>query len=99
MPSFQWIKWYPTEAGPGNPHGISSCNVVNSAQMLIIGGWFAQHQDCDSPSVWGTHNLNLGKNGPQDAMWDLFYPNITEYLVPPEIVAKIGGEYVVPYGG
>lgn len=92
MPSFQWIKWYPTEAGPGNPHGISSCNVINSAQMLIIGGWFAQHEDCDSPSVWGTHNLNLGKNGPQDAMWDLFYPNITEYLVPPEIVAKIGGD-------
>ncbi|KAL1624532.1 hypothetical protein SLS54_003875 [Diplodia seriata] len=91
IPSFQWIKWYPTEEGVGNPHGISSCNVVNNAQMLIIGGWFAQHQDCDSPSVWGTHNLNLGKNGPEDAMWDLFYPNITEYLVPPEIIAKIGG--------
>ncbi|EKG10828.1 Galactose oxidase/kelch beta-propeller [Macrophomina phaseolina MS6] len=91
LPSFQWIKWYPTAPGPGNPHGISSCNVIDDAQMLIIGGWFAQHQDCDSPNVWGTHNLNLGKDGPQDAMWDLFYPNITKYLVPPEIVAKIGG--------
>ncbi|KAF4313035.1 Galactose oxidase/kelch beta-propeller [Botryosphaeria dothidea] len=91
LPSFQWIKWYPTEAGPGNPHGILSCNVIDDAQMLIIGGWFAQHQDCDSPNVWGTHNLNLGKDGPQDAMWDLFYPNITKYFVPPEIVAKIGG--------
>ncbi|KAF2142656.1 uncharacterized protein K452DRAFT_318239 [Aplosporella prunicola CBS 121167] len=91
IPSFIWIKWYPTQPGPGNPHGISSCNVINNAQMIIVGGWFAQHDQCDAPNIWGTHNLNLGANGPNNNMWDFYYPNITQYLVPPEIISKIGG--------
>jgi hypothetical protein len=65
--------------------------VISNSQMLIIGGWFNQHQDCDSANVWGTHNLNLGEDGPNNATWDLYWPNITEYNVPPEIVQKIGG--------
>lgn len=39
-------------------------------------------QDCDSPNVYGTHNLNLGADGPEDSQWDFFYPNITTYQVP-----------------
>jgi len=35
--------------------------------------------------------MNLGKNGPEKSAWDLYYPNITEYVVPPEIIAHVGG--------
>ncbi|EON62704.1 hypothetical protein W97_01928 [Coniosporium apollinis CBS 100218] len=96
MPSFTWTKWYPTDAGEGNPHGMLSCNVVDGAQMLIIGGHFVQHERCDAMNIWGTHNLNLGKTGPEGAKWEAYYPNITEYRVPSEVIAKIGGR---PDGG
>lgn len=59
--------------------------------MLIIGGTFPNDQDCDTPNQYGTHNLNLGANGPLNSAWDLFYPNITTYQVPPAIIDKIGG--------
>ncbi|KAF2100652.1 hypothetical protein NA57DRAFT_36448, partial [Rhizodiscina lignyota] len=91
LPSFTWIKWWPTQPGPGNPHHSMTCNVINRSQMLIIGGTFPLTDTCDSPTVWGTHNLNLGENGPNKAMWDVFMPNITEYVVPQAIIAKIGG--------
>ncbi|TKA45690.1 hypothetical protein B0A49_12057, partial [Cryomyces minteri] len=91
IPSFTWIKWYPTKPGPGRPHSDLSCNIIDGSQMLIIGGSFAADQDCDAPTVWGTHNLNLGESGPLKAMWETFWPNITKYLVPPEIVAQVGG--------
>jgi hypothetical protein len=60
--------------------------------MLIIGGTFPGDSDCDVPDQYGTHNLNLGANGPKKSMWDLFYPNVTNYQVPSEIVAIIGGK-------
>ncbi|KAI9706253.1 MAG: hypothetical protein M1820_004828 [Bogoriella megaspora] len=91
LPSFQWIKWYPTTPGPGRPHYDLTCNVVDGSQMLIIGGTFPLDDDCDSPNVYGTHNLNMGQNGPQNSTWDLFYPNITKYSVPPAIVSAVGG--------
>lgn len=61
--------------------------------MIIIGGEFPVQDPtfCDSPEAWGTHNLNLGKNGPSNSIWDTFFPNITTYTVPPEIIARIGG--------
>lgn len=59
--------------------------------MLIIGGTYPLTDECDAPSTWGVHNLNLGANGPQQAVWDLYYPNITQYVVPPEIIAHVGG--------
>jgi hypothetical protein len=59
--------------------------------MLIIGGTFPTDDNCDSPDVWGTHNLNLGGDGPGNSKWDLFYPNISTYSVPPELIARIGG--------
>jgi hypothetical protein len=91
LPSFTWIKWYPTAPGPGSPHHTLTCNVVSGTQMLVIGGTFPASEACDAPEVWGTHNLNLGKIDPDQAMWSDFYPNLTEYKVPPEIVAVIGG--------
>lgn len=91
LPSFTWIKWWPTEPGPGNPHNSMTCNVIDGSQMIIMGGTFPLTDDCDSRNVWGTHNLNLGENGPNKAMWDKFDPSITKYDVPDAIVAKIGG--------
>lgn len=91
LPSFTWIKWYPTEPGPGSPHNSLSCNVIDNAQMLIIGGTFPGSDMCDAPDVVGTHNLNLGKNNPKQAKWELFDPHLTTYNVPSEIIAVVGG--------
>lgn len=96
LPSFTWIKWYPTEPGPGSPHHSLSCNVIDNAQMLIIGGTFPASDACDAPDVWGTHNLDLGKNNPERAKWNLFNPNLTTYSVPSEIISVVGGS---PDGG
>lgn len=91
LPSFTWIKWYPTEPGPGHPHHSLSCNVIDNAQMLIIGGDFPLTDACDAPDVVGTHNLDLGKNNPKQAKWELFNPDLRTYNVPSEIVAVVGG--------
>ena len=88
LPSFQWVKWW-EGSGTGNPHNSLTCNVVNSGQMLIIGGTFPLSTDCDSPAVWGTHNLDLGKVS--GSMWHPYEPNITSYVVPPEIISVVGG--------
>lgn len=91
LPSFTWIKWYPTEPGPGYPHHSLTCNVIDNSQMLIIGGTFPASDACDAPDVWGTHNLDLGKNNPDQVKWNLFNPNLTTYYVPSEIVDVVGG--------
>ncbi len=88
LPSFQWIKWW-QGSGAGNPHNSLTCNVVNSGQMLIIGGTFPLSEACDSPATWGTHNLDLGKQ--TGVMWNDYQLNITSYVVPPEIISVIGG--------
>jgi hypothetical protein len=92
LPSFIWIKWFPTSPGVGNPHNSLTCNVVNGAQMFIIGGTFPLTDACDSPEVWGTHSLDLGKQNPDNAMWYDYRPNITSYVVPEEIISEIGGK-------
>lgn len=56
---------------------------------LIIGGTFPLSENCDSPATWGTHNLDLGKQSSR--MWNPYQLNTTSYVVPPEIIAKIGG--------
>lgn len=91
LPSFTWIKWWPSSPGAGKPHNTLSCNVVDGAQMLIIGGSFPLSNDCDSPTTWGTHNLDLGKQNSAGAMWHDYQPNLTTYAVPSEIIAVVGG--------
>lgn len=91
MPAFHWIKWYPTQPGPGSPHNSLTCTVVDNAQMLVIGGTFPNSTACDAPEVVGNHNLNLGENDPTHAMWASYQPNLTTYNVPPEILKVIGG--------
>ncbi|RDW91632.1 hypothetical protein BP5796_02797 [Coleophoma crateriformis] len=91
LPSFTWIKWWPSTPGTGKPHNTLSCNVIDGAQMIIVGGTFPLSSDCDSPTTWGTHNLDLGKQNSAGAMWHDYQPNLTSYSVPSEIIAVVGG--------
>jgi hypothetical protein len=88
LPSFQWIKWW-EGSGVGKPHHSVTCNVVNSGQMLIVGGTFPLSDDCDSPTTWGTHNLDLGKQSGK--MWNDYRLDIKSYVVPSEIISVVGG--------
>ncbi|KAI9054094.1 hypothetical protein LZ554_001265 [Drepanopeziza brunnea f. sp. 'monogermtubi'] len=87
MPTFTWIKWW-TGSDGGVPHHSLSCNIVGG-QMLIIGGTFPLSDKCDSPTTWGTHNVDLGKvSGRQ---WNDYNANLSSYVVPPEVIAVVGG--------
>ena len=100
IPSFTWIKAFPTDNSTGDyPHGGCSANVVNRDQMLIIGGWFpeADANFCDSPGVQGQHGMNLGYNGEKKALWDKYDPTLTTYFVPTPIISAIGGGYALPF--
>lgn len=99
IPTFTWIKLYPTDGNITGqyPHHSLTCNVVSGAQMLIIGGTFPLSDDCDVPQQWGTHNADLTEAfAANKALWQLYAPNETTYLVPDVIVSAIGGG---PSGG
>ncbi|EXK26351.1 hypothetical protein FOMG_17026 [Fusarium oxysporum f. sp. melonis 26406] len=72
---------------------MMSCNVVDDAQMLVIGGTYSNATDkvCDVPTIQGTHNMNLGKQNKEDAIWALYQPNLTTYIVPIDIRTAVGG--------
>lgn len=78
------------------PHHSLTCNVIDNSQMIIMGGTFpnASSTQCDAQVNYGMHNLNLGKQNEEDAMWYYFLPNVTSYQVPPEITKAVGGGYV-----
>lgn len=60
--------------------------------MIIMGGSFPNHTDnCDVPSIYGQHGLDLGKANSEGAKWAKFDPNVTMYNVPTEIAQSIGG--------
>ncbi|KAJ2897480.1 Kelch repeat-containing protein-like protein 5 [Zalerion maritima] len=94
LPSFTWIKYYPLDReGTGDyPHHSLSCNVVSDSQMLIIGGSFPTADICDSETVWGTHNLDLGKQLAPPAIWAAYDNEMTDYQVPEDIYTVIGGD-------
>ncbi|KAI5928639.1 hypothetical protein F4810DRAFT_717191 [Camillea tinctor] len=98
LPSFTWIKFYPEDANTNQyPHNTLTCNVIDNAQMIVMGGTFPlDDTTCDVPQQWGSHNLDLGKQNPQGAQWYLYQPNVTSYVVPEEIIDAIGGG---PEGG
>ncbi|KAJ4361305.1 hypothetical protein N0V95_002007 [Ascochyta clinopodiicola] len=92
IPSFTWIKVFPSENNTAEyPHGGCSANVVTRDQMLIIGGWFPGSDQCDSPQVQGQHLMNLGFNGEKKALWDKYDPSLSTYLVPTPVISAIGG--------
>lgn len=98
MPSFTWIRAFPADVNSTSVRGHGGCtaDVVNNNQMIIVGGWFPETNTCDSPNVQGQHNINLGYNGEQRALWDKFEPSIPSYSVPTPILSVIGGGYVAP---
>jgi hypothetical protein len=96
LPSFTWIKAWPTDATQAYPHGGCSANVVNKDQMIVMGGWFTDSDQCDSQASQGQHNMNLGYNGPSNVLWDKYDPKVSKYFVPTPVVSAIGGG---PTGG
>ncbi|KAM0198496.1 hypothetical protein ACHAPI_004020 [Fusarium lateritium] len=96
IPSFQWIRGpYPAYSkGTGTfPKSMMSCNVIDDAQMLVIGGTYANATDktCDVPAIQGVHNMNLGKQNKEDAIWASYQPDLTTYVVPIDIRTVVGG--------
>jgi hypothetical protein len=87
LPTFTWIPWW-NSSGVGVPHHSLTCNVVGG-QMLIIGGTFPLNSNCDVPMQWGTHNVDLGKVSGKP--WITYNNNVTSYVVPPEVIAVVGG--------
>ena len=93
MPTFEWIRWYSNDPPTAAPDGLLSCNVIDNAQMLVMGGNFTYSNTiCDVPTIQGQHNLNLGQVGTAGADWYKFLPNLTTYEVPPAIVNVTGGK-------
>jgi hypothetical protein len=99
LPSFTWIKVFPLDGSDSKPsqvgHGGCSANVINRAQMLVVGGWFPLFDKCDTPEGQGQHNMVLGYNGGDSKLWDKFDPQLDDYVVPSPIIAAIGGGYVL----
>ncbi|QDS75309.1 hypothetical protein FKW77_001487 [Venturia effusa] len=92
IPSFTWIKWYPTEPGTAYPHHSLTCNIIDNTQMIVMGGTFPNATNCDVPAIFGLHNLDLGKNNAEGAKWAKFKGNkSSKYKVPSEISDVIGG--------
>ncbi|AEO69243.1 uncharacterized protein THITE_44329, partial [Thermothielavioides terrestris NRRL 8126] len=93
IPSFQWVKMYPTDGNLTGeyPHHSLTCNIVDKAQMVIIGGTFPTSDMCDVPEQYGFHNADLGEQNREKALWQIYVTNLTEYAVPDPIVSAIGG--------
>jgi hypothetical protein len=102
LPSFTWIKVFPQDGSDSKPslvgHGGCSANVINRAQMLVVGGWFPLFDKCDTPEGQGQHNMVLGYNGGDSKLWDKFDPQLDDYVVPSPIIAAVGGGYVYSQG-
>ncbi|KAK3681024.1 hypothetical protein B0T22DRAFT_388603 [Podospora appendiculata] len=98
---FQWIRGpYPAHSNVTGayPKNMMTCNVVNGAQMLVIGGTYSNDTTymCDADNVWGEHNMNLGEQNKETAIWGSFIPTLTTYAVPTDILTAVGG---APAGG
>jgi hypothetical protein len=66
--------------------------------MLIIGGNVTNSSrvECDLPDIGGQHNLLLGQeNLEQRRWWHAVREDTNGYWVPDQIVALVGGEYVL----
>jgi hypothetical protein len=72
MPSFQWVKWWPSVPDAGHPHNSLSCNVVGNTQMLIIGGTFPAPGDADMCDAPGMYRNLCGRKIIADAKTDVW---------------------------
>lgn len=91
IPSFKWLKWYPDQPGTSYPHHSLSCDVIGRDQMIVMGGTFPNDTVCDVPTVFGLHNMDMGKQNKDNAKWASFNNTKQTYRVPSEVVAIVGG--------
>jgi hypothetical protein len=73
------------------PHHSLSCNVIDNAQMIVIGGTFPTMDSCDVPAQYGVHNVDMGEQNRDKQPWQLFVINLTHYVVPDRLIEAIGG--------
>uniref|UniRef100_A0A8H7NB87 Cell wall anchored protein n=1 Tax=Bionectria ochroleuca TaxID=29856 RepID=A0A8H7NB87_BIOOC len=93
VPSFTWTRFYPPDGSNGTvPHWGLTCNVVGRGQMIVQGGFFPLDDKCDSPAVWGLHNMDLGRQNNESAIWALFDPKKTNYVIPSPLATVIGAQ-------
>ncbi|TXC02341.1 hypothetical protein FocTR4_00014710 [Fusarium oxysporum f. sp. cubense] len=94
LPTFQWIRgpYLSYNNGTGTyPKSMMSCNVVDNAQMLVIGGTYlnATEDICDVPIIQGVHNIDLGKQNQDNVIWAEYNPDLTTYVVPTDILKAV----------
>ncbi|KAL2141828.1 hypothetical protein VTI28DRAFT_1915 [Corynascus sepedonium] len=93
IPSFDWVKLHPPDGNRTGqyPHHSLTCNVVDNAQMIVLGGTFPTLDICDVPTQYGLHNIDMGQQNQEKALWKIFVTNLTKYAVPDPIINAIGG--------
>ncbi|KAK4169492.1 autophagy-related protein 3 [Cladorrhinum sp. PSN259] len=93
VPSFQWIKMHPTDGNVTGqyPHNTLTCDVIDNAQMLVLGGTFPLTEECDYQKTYGLHSLDMGQQNPSKETWFIYSANKTKYAVPDPIIKVIGG--------
>lgn len=89
VPSFRWIKYAEPEI---TPRHSCTCDVVGRSQMIVTGGFSPENDECDENG--GQHVLDL--NGGDKKWLEEFNATKTQYEVPSEVIAVIGGG---PTGG
>ncbi|KAH8673072.1 hypothetical protein BGZ61DRAFT_508751 [Ilyonectria robusta] len=97
IPSFQWIRgpYPPPNYITGDyPKMMTSCNVVDYAQMVIIGG--TNSGNYCSGLLDANFNMNLGEQNSDNDIWWEYQSNLTTYAVPTDILTAVGGRQ---YGG
>ncbi|KAH7329108.1 hypothetical protein B0I35DRAFT_473739 [Stachybotrys elegans] len=94
IPSFTWVRMWPETGNQTGewPHHSLSCNIVREAQMIVHGGSFPLHSDCDSATQWGLHNMDLGQQNQDNAVWALYDPSKSRYVVPDAVREVVGGD-------
>ncbi|CAO2656272.1 Nn.00g050750.m01.CDS01 [Neocucurbitaria sp. VM-36] len=99
LPSFKWIsatQWFPDPQLTTFPGGKAwaSCNVINRSQMIIMSGKYTNTSrvGCDVENAGGQHGLLLGQESiEQGNQWHGLMANVSDYRVPGNITAIIGG--------
>ncbi|XPS94964.1 hypothetical protein M3J09_004261 [Ascochyta lentis] len=93
LPSFTWIKFSPTpdDKAETSPRHSLTCDVYENSQMIVMGGYFANDNNCDTPSMYGQHGLYLGRSNVDGSKWTALNTSLTTYEVPSEVTNIIGG--------
>ncbi|KAH7074813.1 hypothetical protein BKA63DRAFT_321944 [Paraphoma chrysanthemicola] len=95
LPSFTWIPYW---EAPGKMwfggKAWATCSVIQNSQMIVMSGFYTNvtRNACDKPEIGGQSTLMLGQESlERGGVWRGLEANITEYRVPSNITAVIGG--------